>query len=205
LPARGFVFCCFNHAFKILPSVYDVWMRLLTAVDGSVLWLLDSNAAATRNLQRQAATRGVAPERLAFAPRVPLDAHLARHRHADLVLDTMPYNAHTTASDALWAGVPVVTCLGDTFAGRVAASLVRAVGLSELVAADLAAYEALALALARDPSRLAALRAMLAANRTTAPLFDTRRFACDLEALYAAMIARLRAGAPPDHLLPGTA
>ncbi|HYQ98906.1 MAG TPA: tetratricopeptide repeat protein, partial [Casimicrobiaceae bacterium] len=201
LPARGFVFCCFNHAFKILPHVYDAWMRLLTAVDGSVLWLLDSNAAAMRNLRREAAARGVAPERLAFAPRVPLDAHLARHRHADLVLDTMPYNAHTTASDALWAGVPVVTCLGDTFASRVAASLVRAVGLSELVAADLAAYEALALSLARDPLRLAALRAKLAANRTTAPLFDTPRFARDLEALYVAMIARLRAGSPPDHLL----
>ncbi len=205
LPPRGFVFCSFNHAYKILPHVYDRWMRLLNAVDGSVLWLLDSGGTAARNLRREAAVRGVAPERLVFAPRMPLAAHLARHAHADLVLDTMPYNAHTTASDALWAGVPVATCLGDTFASRVAASLLRAVGLPELVAADPAGYEALALALAGDPARLAAIRATLAANRATAPLFDTARFTRDLEALYAAMIGRLRAGLPPDHLLPEAA
>ena len=205
LPTQGFVFCCFNHSFKILPPVFDVWMRLLTAIDGSVLWLLESNAAAMRNLRREAAARGIVPDRLVFAPRVPLAAHLARHRHADLVLDTIPYNAHTTASDALWAGVPIVTCLGETFAGRVGASLLGAVGLSELVTPDLAAYEALALALARDPSRLAAVRATLAANRTSAPLFDARRFARDLEALYLAMIERYRAGAPADHLSPGPA
>jgi len=200
LPAAGFVFCCFNHSFKILPDVFAVWMRLLGAVEGSVLWLLDSNESAARNLRREAAARGVAPERLVFAPRVPLAAHLARHRHADLVLDTLPYNAHTTASDALWAGVPLVTCPGATFASRVGASLLGAVGLPELVADDVAAYESLALALARDPARLAALRAQLAANRATQPLFDTARFARDLEALYEAMIARQRSGLPPDHL-----
>jgi predicted O-linked N-acetylglucosamine transferase (SPINDLY family) len=205
LPAQGFVFCCFNHSFKILPPVFDVWMRLLTGIDGSVLWLLESNAAAMRNLRREALARGAAAERLVFAPRVPLAAHLARHRHADLVLDTIPYNAHTTASDALWAGVPIVTCLGETFAGRVGASLLNAVGLPELVAPNLAAYESLALALARDPPRLAALRTKLAANRATAPLFDARRFARDLEALYASMVERYRAGAPTDHLAPGQA
>lgn len=205
LPAGAFVFCCFNHAWKILPDVFGAWMRLLHAVDGSVLWLLDAGAAAVRNLRREAAARGVAPERLVFAPRVALAAHLARHRLADLFLDTTPYNAHTTASDALWAGVPVVTCLGETFASRVAASLLRAVGLPGLVAPDLPGYESLALALATDPARLAAVRAELAANRRTRPLFDTAGFARDLEALYAAMADRQRSGLPPDHLgpLPG--
>jgi len=200
LPATGFVFCCFNQSFKILPRVFDAWMRLLRAIDGSVLWLLESNAAAARNLRREAAARGVAPERLVFAPRTPLAAHLARHRHADLFVDTTPYNAHTTASDALWAGVPVVTCAGTTFASRVAASLLRATGLPELVAADLAGYESLALALARDPARLAAVRERLAATRAVEPLFDTAHFARDLERLYTAMVARQRAGLPPDHL-----
>ncbi len=144
-------------------------------------------------------------ERLVFAPRVPLAAHLARHRHADLMLDTMPYNAHTTASDALWAGVPIVTCLGETFAGRVGASLLGAVGLPELVAPDLAAYETLALALALDPSRLEDVRAKLAAGRATGPLFDARTFARDLERLYEAMIERARAGVPADHILPARA
>ncbi len=201
LPARGFVFCCFNHSFKILPEVFAVWMRLLRAVEDSVLWLLESNAAAVRNLRREAAAHGVATERLVFAPRTSLATHLARHRHANLVLDTMPYNAHTTASDALWAGVPVVTCLGDTFASRVAASLLSAIGLPELVSPDLAGYEALALALAQAPERVAALRTRLAANRATEPLFDTGRFARDIEALYTLMIERQRSGVPPDHLV----
>jgi predicted O-linked N-acetylglucosamine transferase (SPINDLY family) len=205
LPAAGFVFCCFNHGFKILPDAFDAWMRLLRAVDGGVLWLLESNAAAVRNLKREAASHDVAPERLVFAPRADLASHLARHRQADLFLDTMPYNAHTTASDALWAGVPVVTCRGATFAGRVGESLLRAVGLPELVAPDLAGYESLALGLARDPARLAAVRAKLAANRASQPLFDTVRFARDVEALYAAMVARFRAGLPADHIEAGGA
>ena len=196
---------CFNHSFKIQPEVFGAWMRLLRAVDGSVLWLLESNAAAVRNLRAEALARGIAPERLVFAPRMPLAAHLARHRHADLMLDTMPYNAHTTASDALWAGVPLVTCIGETFAGRVGASLLEAIGLPELVAADLASYEALALALARDPGRLAAISAKLAANRMSTPLFDTVRFTRDLEALFATMVERQRAGHAADHLLPQSA
>src|SRR3981081_4418743 len=123
LPDQGMVFCCFNNGFKILPEMFDIWMRTLRAVEGSVLWLLELNALATTNLRREAAARGVAPERLLFAPRMPVANHLARHRLADLFLDTLPYNAHTTASDALWAGLPVLTCAGSTFAGRVAASL----------------------------------------------------------------------------------
>jgi len=201
LPATGLVFCCFNHSFKVLPEVFDVWMRLLGAVEGSVFWLLASNVAAVRNLRAEAVARGVAPSRLVFAPRTTLAAHLARHRHADLFLDTSPCNAHTTASDALWAGAPVVTCAGATFASRVAASLLHAVGLPELVAADLAAYESLAVELARHPQRLATLRAKLAANRATEPLFDTGRFARDIEALFTAMVERQRAGLPPDHLM----
>src|SRR4029453_18065999 len=133
LPPDGFVFCCFNNSYKIQPPVFDVWMRLLQGVEGSVLWLLADNAAATRNLKREAAARGIDPERLVFAPRRDLPEHLARHRLADVFLDTLPYNAHTTASDALWAGLPVVTCKGNTFAGRVAASLLHAAGLPELV------------------------------------------------------------------------
>src|SRR5262249_39110836 len=119
LPAAGFVFCCFNNNFKILPDIFDVWMRLLRAVDGSVLWLLADNAAAARNLRREAEARGIDGNRVVFAPRVPSDEHLARHRLADLFVDTLPYNAHTTASDALWAGLPVLTCIGQSFASRV--------------------------------------------------------------------------------------
>ena len=149
LPEEGFVFCCFNNNYKIAPRVFDVWMRLLKACPGSVLWLLADNPYAILNLRREAAARGVASERLVFAPRVPRDAHLARHRLADLFLDTLPVNANATASDALWAGLPLLTCMGNTFAGRVGASLLRAIGLPELVASSLAEYEAIARELKR--------------------------------------------------------
>ncbi|MGE5540330.1 MAG: tetratricopeptide repeat protein [Gemmatimonas sp.] len=198
LPESGFVFCCFNNNHKILPSVFDVWMRLLRAVDGSVLWLLEDNAAVIRNLRGEAAARGVAPERLVFAPRTQLDRHLARHRLADLFIDTLPYNAHTTASDALWAGLPVLTCLGTAFPGRVAASLLAAIGLPELVTTNLADYEALALRLARDPTEVSALKARLAANREVKPLFDTQRFRRHIEQAYLTMYERQRRGDPPD-------
>jgi predicted O-linked N-acetylglucosamine transferase (SPINDLY family) len=197
LPAQGFVFCCFNNSWKILPAQFTAWMRLLLALPGSVLWLIDEGAATQANLRREAAAQGVAPGRLVFAPRLPLAEHLARHALADLFLDTLPYNAHTTASDALWAGLPVLTQLGEAFAGRVAASLLRAVGLAELVVATADDYAALALALARDPARLAALRQRLAATRGTAPLFDTDRFARQLEAAFVIMVRRQRAGLPP--------
>jgi protein O-GlcNAc transferase len=190
LPEQGFVFCCFNKAAKITAPVFEVWMRLLAAVDGSVLWLLRDNAVAEGNLRKAAAARGIDPARLVFAGKLELDRHLARHRLADLFLDTLPYNAHTTASDALAAGLPLVTCLGATFSGRVAASLLSAVGLPELVTQTLAEYEALALKLARDSEYLADVRTRLAQNRKTFPLFDTKRFRRHIEAAYVTMCRR---------------
>lgn len=201
LPQSAFVFCCFNDNYKITPAVFSSWMRILFAVDNSVLWLFEENATAAENLRREAAARGVAPQRLVFARRLPNAEHLARHRCADLFLDTLPYGAHTTASDALWAGLPVVTCVGQTFAGRVGASVLNAVGLPEMIAATAEAYEALAIALAMDPFRLADIRARLARLRLTTPLFDTVGFTRNIEAAYAAMIGRHRAGLPPDHLV----
>jgi predicted O-linked N-acetylglucosamine transferase (SPINDLY family) len=198
LPDTGFVFCSFNGSFKITPEVFDIWVRLLKAADGSVLWLLDDNAAAVRNLKREAEARGVSAQRLVFAPRRPLDEHLARHRLADLFLDTLPCNAHTTASDALWAGLPLLTCAGNTFAGRVAASLLFAVGLPELITDSLPSYEALAMNLARDPAALAALKAKLVAQRNTAPLFDTERFARHLESAYVTMWERAQRRMPAE-------
>jgi predicted O-linked N-acetylglucosamine transferase (SPINDLY family) len=197
LPEHGFVFCCFNNSYKIAPPIFDVWMRLLKHVQGSVLWLLDDNEAATRKLVHEAERRGVARELLVFAPRMALLEHLARHRQADLFLDTLPYNAHTTASDALWMGVPVVTCLGQAFAGRVAASLLRAVGLPELVTESLSDYEALALKIATDPTSRGSLRAALA-GRERSPLFDTTRFTRHIERAYTTMWQRHQRGEPPE-------
>jgi predicted O-linked N-acetylglucosamine transferase (SPINDLY family) len=196
LPAQGFVFCAFNNSFKITPAFFAIWMRLLQQVPGSVLWLLESNALVRRNLSASAVAAGVDPGRLVFAPILKHRDHLARHRHADLFLDTLPCNAHTTASDALWAGLPVLTCVGETFAGRVAGSIVRAAGLSELVANSPRDYEALALGLARDPARLAGIRSRLGAGRETLPLFDMAKRARDLEALYARMAEIWRSGRP---------
>jgi predicted O-linked N-acetylglucosamine transferase (SPINDLY family) len=200
LPAQGYVFCCFNNAYKIMPQVFDSWMRVLAAVDGSVLWLLDDSAAAVANLRREASIRGVDPQRLIFAPRLPPAEHLARHRCADLFLDTLPYNAHTTASDALWAGLPLLTCRGETFAGRVASSLLHQLDLAELIATSQDDYERLAVALAQDSARLAHIRAKLAANRLTTPAFDTRRLTRNLEAAYRDMVDRQRAGLAPNHI-----
>lgn len=200
LPADGFVFCCFNNTYKIVPALFARWMRILAAVPGSVLWLMADHADAAANLRRQAAAHGIAPERLVFAPRAPLPDHLARHACADLFLDTLPYNAHTTASDALWAGLPLLTSAGTTFAGRVAASLLTHAGLPDLVASSPDDYERRAVALAADPQALAALRARLAAGRLTVPLFDTARFTRQLERAYEAMHARRRARLAPDHL-----
>ena len=181
------MFCSFNNNWKITPDVFDVWMRLLHQVEGSVLWLLRDNDGAERNLRKEAQRRGIDPSRLVFAGRLAPDEHLARHRLADLFLDTLPCNAHTTASDALWAGLPVLTCLGEAFAGRVAASLLHAVGVPELIAGNLEDYEALALKLARDPALLAEIKAKLARNRATCPLFDTDRFSRHVEAAYTTM------------------
>ena len=198
LPATGSVFCCFNNNQKILPQVFDSWMRILQGVPDSVLWLLADNPAVEDSLRREAQARGVAAERLVFAQRLPLSEHLARHRLADLFLDTLPYNAHTTASDALWAGLPVLTRLGESFAARVAASLLHAVGLPELVTHSAAEYEALAISLAQDPARLKALRDKLQAEKAQSPLFNTHQFARDIEAAYLAMHERHLQGLPPE-------
>ncbi|MGD0865591.1 MAG: tetratricopeptide repeat protein [Rhizomicrobium sp.] len=187
LPPTGFVFSCFNNNYKITPTVFDCWMRILKQCPGSVLWLLADNAKAASNLRNEAAARGVSKERLIFAPRVPLSDHLTRLRSADLLLDTLPYNAHTTASEALWAGLPVLTCAGDAFAGRVAASVLDAAGLPELVTESLEAYETLAIELASDSGRLAEIRHKLVGRRLDSPLFDTEQFARHLEAAYTAM------------------
>ncbi|GAA0747424.1 hypothetical protein GCM10009107_15910 [Ideonella azotifigens] len=199
LPEQGLVLCCFNQAYKFTPAMFDIWCQLLAQVPGSVLWLLHSDQA-EGNLRQEAMQRGIAPHRLVFAEDQPHAAHLARLQLADLALDTSPYNAHTTASDALWAGVPLVTCAGETFASRVAGSLLRAVGLPELVTHDLVAYAALAASLATDPARLRALRLRLAALRVHAPLFDVPGHARSLETLYRAMWARHQAGLPPAAL-----
>jgi predicted O-linked N-acetylglucosamine transferase (SPINDLY family) len=202
LPETGFVFCSFNNSYKITPDVFDVWMRLLRQIDGSVLWLSETNETATRNLRREAENRGIDSGRLIFARRLPLNEdHLARLQLADLFLDTTPYNAHTTAADALWAGVPVLTCLGETFPGRVAASLLNAIGLPELVTTSSEIYEQKAIDLAREPARLQAIRQKLAGNRLSAPLFNTELFTRHIEAAYTAMVERHRSGLAPDHIV----
>ncbi|MEY2891989.1 MAG: hypothetical protein RJA98_1897 [Pseudomonadota bacterium] len=199
LPDDGLVLCCFNQAWKFTPEVFGLWCDLLAQVPGSVLWLLH-DARAEGPLRSEALQRGIDPRRIVWAPDLPQAAHLARLQCADLVLDTSPYNAHTTASDALCAGVPLITCAGDTFASRVAGSVLLAVGLPELITHSLADYAALALALARSPPRLQALRAKLAGLRVGAALFDVAAYTRDLEALYTAMWARHRAGLPPQAI-----
>ena len=201
LPETGIVFCCFNNNYKITPDIFDCWMRLLRRVDESVLWLLEDNVTAASNLRKEASDRGVVPDRIIFAERMPQAEHLSRHRLADLFLDTLPYNAHTTASDALWAGVPILTCRGRTFAGRVAASLLNAVQLPELVTTTMDDYERLAVELATNPEKLADVKVRLARNRQTAALFDTKLFTRHLEAAFTTMYARHHAGLGPDHFV----
>jgi len=184
LPEKAFVFCCFNQTFKITADIFTVWMQLLKATPNSVLWLLDCNPWAKQNLIQQAALHGISGERLVFAPRIAIADHLARHVHADLFLDTRPYNAHTTCSDALWMGLPVLTCTGDTFAARVAGSLLNAAGLGELVTCTLEDYKNKALYLANNPAVLDAMKQKLIAEKMTSPLFDTASFARSLEAVY---------------------
>lgn len=197
LPAAGFVFCSFNSSYKITPAIFDIWMRLLHKTPDSVLWLFESNELVKENLRREAQARGVDPERLVFAPGMLLDKHLARHALADLFLDTLPVNAHTTASDALWAGLPVLTCAGGAFAGRVAGSLLHAAGLPDLVTSSLQEYESKALSLAEDPARLRAIREKLLATKRETPLFDIGRFVTHIENAYQEMHARWQSGQPP--------
>lgn len=197
LPDTGFVFCCFNNSYKITPAAFDRWMKILQGVEGSVLWLSEDNASAVANLKKEASSRGINPKRLIFASRMPSPAdHLARLRVADLFLDTLPYNAHATANDALWAGLPVLTLQGQTFPGRVAASLLNASGLPELVTTTAEAYVALAIELATDPGRLQTIRRKLVSDRLTTPLFDgslTRH----IEGIYAAIYERYMQDLPP--------
>ncbi len=198
LPSRGFVFCSFNNSYKLNPTIFESWMRLLSAVADSVLWLLGDGTSVADNLRREAARHGIDPARLIFAPRVAYADYLARYGAADLFLDTLPFNGGTTVSDALWACLPVLTCTGDTFAGRMGASLLNAVGLPELVTNSLHDYEATAVALARDPYRVSGFRSKLARNRKTYPLFDTSRFVSHLEAAYATMWSRYRLKEVPE-------
>lgn len=200
LPETGIVFCCFNRSYKILPDTFSSWVRIAQAVEGSVLWLFETDPYAVLNLRKEASSRGLDPHRLVFATQMPLDLHLARQRAADLFLDTFPYNAHTTASDALWAGLPLLTRAGESFASRVAASLLHAIGMPELVTTTPEDFERRAIELARGPAALAKLKRRLEHNRLTRPLFDGRRFAKHIEAAYAAMVERYRNKLPPDHL-----
>jgi protein O-GlcNAc transferase len=200
LPQEGFVFCCFNNSYKILPQTFDIWMRLLHSVPGSVLWLIEDNLEATQNLKKEAKARGIDTERLIFAKRIPLPDHLARHRCADLFLDTLPYNAHTTASDALWAGLPIITLTGTSFAGRVATSMLRSMDLAELITQTPEAYQALAIQLATHRELLDQIKRKLAQNCITSPLFNTPLFAKNIEAAYTAMYERNQAGLPPEHI-----
>ncbi len=200
LPPRGFVFCCFNNNLKISPATYDSWMRILGRVPGSVLWLLEDNPAAAANLRVEAQRRGIDPARLVFAPRMPFGDNLARQRAADLFLDTLPYNAHTTASDALWVGLPVLTCTGASFAARVAASILTAAGLPELITGTRAAFEDKAVGLASDGPAYARLKKKLADARATAPLFNAALYARHIEDAYSQMQSRSEAGLSPAHL-----
>ena len=201
LPENAFVFCAFSNSYKITPYIFDVWMRLLQQVPGSVLWLLADNPTVESNLKSEAEGRGVDAGRLIFAPRIPYADYLARYRLADLCLDTLPFNAGATASDALWAGVPLVTCAGEAFASRMALSLLQAIGMPELVTDSMADYEALAAKLASDPQLIASTRAKLARNRLSQPLFDTALFTRNLEAAYVAAHERAQAGRAPDHIV----
>jgi protein O-GlcNAc transferase len=195
LPAKAFVYCAFNNPYKINPTMFDVWIRLLHETEGSVLWLKGESPAVVENLRHEARARGVAPERLVFAPQIPkMEEHLARYRCADLFLDTLPYGAHATSRDALWAGLPVLTCAGRAFSSRVAASLLIGLGLPELVATSLDDYAGRAIELVSHSASLGALRARLASNRTSAPVFSTHRYCRALEAAFAGMLERQRSG-----------
>jgi predicted O-linked N-acetylglucosamine transferase (SPINDLY family) len=200
LPESGFVFCCFNHTYKIEPQIFTVWMQILANVPGSVLWLFSRVAEAEANLRREAQARGIEGDRLIFAHLEPKSEHLARHQLADLFLDTLYYNAHTTGSDALWAGLPIITCLGETFPSRVGASLLTAIGLPELITKNLEEYKNLAINLAKSPDKLHEIKQKLAQNRLTYPLFETLRFTRNLEKAYRTMWDIYAAGKSPEMI-----
>jgi predicted O-linked N-acetylglucosamine transferase (SPINDLY family) len=201
LPDDAFVFCCFNNSYKVTPAIFEIWMRLLREVKGSVLWMFASDASVERNLRREADERAIASHRIILAPRVPYPDYLAQYHLADLFLDTIPFNGGTTVSDALWCGLPIVTCSGEAFAARMAGSLLNAAGLPEMVTANLVDYEALALKLARDPALLAAVRAKLVRNRDTCPLFNSKRFTRHIEAAYTTMWKIWQRGEAPKNFI----
>jgi predicted O-linked N-acetylglucosamine transferase (SPINDLY family) len=201
LPPEGFVFCSFNNSYKLTPDVFSIWMRLLQRVPGSVLWLVAGNPSVAENLRQEARDRGVAPSRLVFASRLRYEEYLAQYRLADLFLDTLPYSGGATVSDALWAGLPVVTCPGGAFSARIGGSLLHAVGMPEMISDSLAEYESLALQLATDPPRLAAVRQKLAGNRDRCPLFDTDRFRRNIEAAYVTMWEKYQRGERPSSFV----
>ena len=200
LPVDGFIFCCFNNNYKIVPQTFSAWMRILKATKGSVLWLFEDSPQVARNLAKEASQRGIDPNRLIFAKHLPRADYMARYKVADLFLDTLPYNAGTTASDALWVGLPVLTCMGNSFAGRMAASLLTNIGLPELVTRTPEEYESLAIEVASNPDKLAQIKIKLAKNRSTTPLFDTPLFTKHIEAAYQAAYDRYQSGLPPDHI-----
>jgi predicted O-linked N-acetylglucosamine transferase (SPINDLY family) len=200
LPPNAFVFCCFNNNYKITPPTFDGWMRILNAVPNSVLLLYAENKWAEANLKLEAEKRCVSKTRLVFSSRIERGEYLARYRLADLFLDTLPYNAGTTASDALWAELPVLTCMGESFASRVAASVLNAIELPELVTNTQEQYEAKAIELATNPAKLRAIKDKLERNRLTTALFDTPRFTKHIEAAYTQMYERYQADLPPDHI-----
>jgi len=200
LPSDGFVYCCFNASYKITPSTFDGWMRILSLVPNSILLLYASNQSVEKNLKNEAEKRAVNPSRLIFGKKLEREAYLARYRSADLFLDTMPYNAGATASDALWAGLPVLTCMGESFASRVAGSLLNAIGLPELITKTQSDYEALAIELGNNPSKLNVIKEKLENNRWTTPLFDTPRFTKKIEEAYIKIYDRYHADLPPDHI-----
>ena len=200
LPVDGFIFCCFNNNYKIVPQTFSAWMRILKATKGSVLWLFEDSPQVAKNLAKEASQRGIDPNRLIFAKHLPRADYMARYKVADLFLDTLPYNAGTTASDALWAGLPVLTCMGNSFAGRMAASLLTNIGLPELVTRTPEEYESLAIELASNPDKLAQIKIKLAKNRSTTPLFDTPLFAKHIEAAYQTAYDRYQSGLLPDHI-----
>ena len=201
LPKGVFVFCCFNNNYKILPETFEIWMRILKQVDGSVLWLLEDNEWASENLRKEAKNLDIDPSRLIFAKRIPLADHLARHQLADLFLDTSPYNAHTTASDALWAGLPILTLIGDTFAGRVCSSLLMAIDLPDLITESREDYESLAIELATDTLRLSSIKERLKRNRISSPLFQSSLITKQIEKAFQKILQRSLNGAIPENLM----
>ena len=200
MPVKGFVFCCFNNAYKITPSTFAGWMRILSAVENSILWLLEGNATHKKNLKNEAIQLGVNEDRIIFAKHMPVEDHLNRIKEADLFIDTLPCNAHTTASDALRMGLPVLTYVGNSFASRVAASLLRAVNLPELITTTQEEYESLAIELAINPEKLKIIKDKLVNNLPTAPLYDTPLFTQHLESAYLEMYERHQSGLNPDHI-----